>query len=167
MCRAHLFPNARLDEARLFSNGIRFGRGLQMVNILRDLPADLRAGRCYVPREVLARGGLSPADLLDAANEPRFRPLYNELITEAHGHLAAGWDYTNALPFRCIRVRLACAWPVLIGVRTLRRLHTDNVLDAGHRIRISRADVRLVMWRTMATCCWPRAWRRLFQWAGG
>ena len=37
ICRAHLFPNARLDEAQLIADGIRFGQGLQLVNILRDL----------------------------------------------------------------------------------------------------------------------------------
>ena len=33
MCRAHLFPNARLDDAQLLADGIRFGKGLQLVNI--------------------------------------------------------------------------------------------------------------------------------------
>ena len=33
ICRAHLFPDARLDEKQLISDGIRFGKGLQLVNI--------------------------------------------------------------------------------------------------------------------------------------
>jgi len=49
ICRAHLFPTAVLDDAFLLSNGVRFGKGLQLVNILRDLPVDLRHGRCYLP----------------------------------------------------------------------------------------------------------------------
>ena len=53
MCRAHLFPGAALDEAMLLANGVRFGKGLQLVNILRDLPVDLRNGRCYLPAEEL------------------------------------------------------------------------------------------------------------------
>src|SRR5580704_5609945 len=44
ICRAHLFPKARLDDAQLITDGIRFGKGLQLVNILRDLPADLKKG---------------------------------------------------------------------------------------------------------------------------
>src|ERR1035437_4249784 len=35
MCRAHLFPQAPLDDAFLLANGVRFGKGLQLVNILR------------------------------------------------------------------------------------------------------------------------------------
>ena len=44
MCRAHLFPRAPLDDAFLLANGVRFGKGLQLVNILRDVAADLRHG---------------------------------------------------------------------------------------------------------------------------
>jgi farnesyl-diphosphate farnesyltransferase len=51
ICRAHLFPNAKLDEPQFIADGIRFGKGLQLVNILRDLPADLKKGRCYLPLE--------------------------------------------------------------------------------------------------------------------
>ena len=46
MCRAHLFPKLRLDDTQLLADGVRFGKGLQLVNILRDLPADLKKGRC-------------------------------------------------------------------------------------------------------------------------
>ena len=112
MCRAHLFPKARLDDARLITDGIRFGKGLQLVNILRDIPSDLRQGRCYLPRERLTAAGLQPSDLLKPENEPRFRPLYASYLDLAAAHLLAGWDYTNRLPHSSVRVRLACAWPI-------------------------------------------------------
>ncbi|NBW87575.1 MAG: hypothetical protein EBR23_12335, partial [Planctomycetia bacterium] len=51
--RAHLFPVAPLDDAKLLHDGVRFGQGLQLVNILRDLPRDLRQGRCYLPLDRL------------------------------------------------------------------------------------------------------------------
>ena len=57
MCRAHLFPQAPVDDAFLLANGVRFGKGLQLVNILRDVAADLRQGRCYLPAERLAALG--------------------------------------------------------------------------------------------------------------
>src|SRR5687767_1506136 len=62
MCRARVFPQAKLDDAALLHDGVRFGKGLQLVNILRDLPRDLRQGRCYLPAERLARVGLSSRD---------------------------------------------------------------------------------------------------------
>src|ERR1039457_3057573 len=91
ICRAHLFPNAKLDEKQFIADGIRFGKGLQLVNILRDLPADLEKGRCYLPLEKLAEAGLSPEDLLQPANENKLRPLYDHYLDLAESHLAAGW----------------------------------------------------------------------------
>ncbi len=163
ICRAHLFPNAPLDEVTLLKNAVRFGKGLQLVNILRDLPKDLREGRCYLPAEKLREVGLTPVDLLNPENISKLRPLYDKQLTAAQAFLAAGWDYTNTLPYRQMRVRLACAWPILIGVKTLGRLRTGNVLDATQRIKISRADVRQVISRSVLTYPWPSAWRRLFR----
>ena len=162
LCRVHLFPNAPLDDARQLADGVRFGKGLQLVNILRDLPADLRQGRCYIPAPRLESIGLKPADLLERDAEPRFRQLYHAYLDQAAEHLAAGWNYTNAVPGSCIRVRLACAWPILIGVRTLARLRVENVLEAERRIKISRAEVRGLVFRSVLRYPFSGPWRRLF-----
>ena len=161
MCRAHLFPNAPLDDARLLADGVRFGKGLQLVNILRDLPADLRKGRCYLPAEELAEAGLTPADLLEPANEARLRPLHDRYLDRAEAHLAAGWAYTNALPWRCVRVRLACAWPILIGVKTIQRLRAANRLDPRQRVKVARREVRQIIVRSVLRYPWPAAWQRM------
>lgn len=163
MCRANLFPRAPLDDAFLLANGVRFGKGLQYVNILRDLPKDLRQGRCYLPADKLAAAGLTPADLLQPANEPRLRPLYHRYLDLATEHLAAGWDYTNALPRAQVRVRLACAWPILIGVQTLASLRRANPLDPAQRIKVSRAGVRQIMIQSLLRYPFQGAWEGLFQ----
>ncbi len=161
ICRTHLFPNASLDESRFLADAIRFGKGLQLVNILRDLPADLRQGRCYLPLEILTAAGLCPADLLQPANETRFRPLYGGHLDLAESHLEAGWRYTNDIPWTQVRVRLACAWPILIGLETLRRLRSENVLDPQRRVKISRAEVRRLICKSLLYYPWPGAWRGL------
>lgn len=163
MCRAHLFANATLDDATLLRQGVRFGQGLQLVNILRDLPRDLRQGRCYLPAEALRTEGLTATDLLAPQNEPRLRPLYNIYLERAQAHLAAGWDYTLMLPRGSARLRLACAWPILIGVDTLARLRHGNVLDPSQRLKVTRAEVRRVVFQTLWR--YPRrgAWQELFQ----
>jgi farnesyl-diphosphate farnesyltransferase len=121
----------------------------------------LRKGRCYLPGERLAGLGLAPAALLQPQSEPALRPLYAEYLDRAEAHLAAGWDYTNTLPWRCARVRLACAWPILIGVRTIERLRAGNVLDPRQRIKIGRGEVRGIILRSVLCYPWPGAWRRL------
>ena len=163
MCRAHAFPSAVVDEAFLLATGVKFGQGLQLVNVLRDLPRDLRQGRCYLPADRLAAAGLTPAALLDAANEAKLRPLYDGYLARAEEHLAARWAYTNALPRRCGRLRLACAWPILIGVQTLRMLRTSHVLDPQQRIKVPRAQVRKLMVTSLVCYPFPAAWRGLFE----
>jgi len=162
MCRAHLFPRARLDETQLVQNGIRFGKGLQLVNILRDLPRDLQQGRCYIPAQSLAACALLPVDLLRPESEPRFRPVYHSLLDRAEAHLAAGWAYTNSIPPNQWRIRLACAWPILIGVRTLRLLRTSNVLDANQRVKVSRGEVKDLMLQTLLHVPFPGKFRTLY-----
>ncbi len=162
ICRAHLFPNARLDEKQLIEDGIRFGKGLQLVNILRDLPADLKIGRCYLPMQRLAEVKLSPELLFSPASEEKFLKLYHEYLDQAEAHLAAGWRYTNTLPFGQFRVRLACAWPVLIGLRTIEKLRAANVAELQARVKISRNEVYGIMWRSVLASPLPFVWRKLY-----
>jgi len=48
------------DVAEMSACGVRFGKALQLTNVLRDCPRDLRIGRCYFPRDLLAQAGLRP-----------------------------------------------------------------------------------------------------------
>lgn len=162
ICRAHLFPGARLDEKQFFLDGIRFGKGLQLVNILRDLPADLKNGRCYLPQERLESLRLLPETLLSPVNEQKFLPLYHEHLDKAAAHLAAGWRYTNALPYGQFRVRLACAWPILIGGETIAKLRAADLAGLRQRVKVSRGEVRAVLFRSLAACPFPGAWRKLY-----
>ncbi|HEY6169896.1 MAG TPA: phytoene/squalene synthase family protein [Verrucomicrobiae bacterium] len=163
ICRARLFPDVPLDETQLLTDAVRFGKGLQLVNILRDLPRDLREGRCYLPDEDLVAAGLKSADLLWAENMPRLRPVYDAWLARADAHLAAGWNYTNALPRNQRRLRLACAWPILIGVRTLALLRTGNPLDPAQRIKVGRAEVRGLVICSLFALPFGGAWRGQFE----
>ena len=73
MSLAHIIsiPEEKRDE--FFEKGIRFGKAPQMINILRDIPEDLRFGRCYIPIEGLDRYELKPEDLMDHNNIDTFR----------------------------------------------------------------------------------------------
>lgn len=161
LCRTHLFPDRSMDEAAWFEDARLFGKGLQFVNILRDLPKDLKVGRCYLPLEDLRSVDLQPADLLNANNEARLRPVYNHWLNRADTCLEAGWRYTQRLPRSHGRLRLGCAWPVLIGMRTVQLLRTRPVLDPSIRIKVPRADIRRIQMKTFLTLPFPSAWARL------
>ncbi len=149
------------DLPRMRQLGIRFGQGLQMTNVLRDIPRDLRHGRCYLPRQDLARLGLEPRDLLDPASAPAVRPLLVDLLNATLDHYEAGWQYTFAIPKRETRMRLACAWPLLIGLRTLDLLaRTPNWLDPAVSLKVPRVRVYGLMAHSLATVWSTRAMGR-------
>ena len=140
---------ARWNVGRMQSEGVRFGKALQMTNVLRDIPRDLRHGRCYVPASELAAHGLAPADLLDASAMPKFRPLFAALLAIAAQHYEAAWHYTFEIPRAEWRMRVACAWPLLIGEATLSALgRHPNPLAAAEPVKISRAAVRAIVARS-------------------
>jgi farnesyl-diphosphate farnesyltransferase len=145
-----------VEESRRL--GIRFGQGLQLTNILRDVPRDLRQGRCYLPRQDLLRLGLSPGDLLDPGVAPMLRPLLVELLQVALERYEAGWRYTLSIPVAEFRMRLACAWPLLIGLRTLAVLaETPAWLDPAVTLKVSRAGVYGLITRSLLTVWSNRA----------
>ena len=156
LCREHLFPTAQLDDKLLLLNAVRFGKGLQLVNVLRDLRADALLGRCYLPADSLRSIGLEPGDFLNPENGPRLRSLYDGYLDRAQDHLEAGWAYTTSLPRRHVRVRLACAWPILIGIQTVEKLRQGPVL-AETRVKVSRREVRRVLIRSVL--CYPSSSR--------
>ncbi|MGF6721692.1 farnesyl-diphosphate farnesyltransferase [Paraburkholderia sp. GAS41] len=130
----------------MLQRGVRFGKALQMTNVLRDCGKDLRIGRCYLPVEMLDRFGLSPQDLLEPGNSLRARPLLVELVRLTLDHFRLAVDYTLALPAFSVRLRLACLWPVLIGLETVLLLvHNDDWLDPDKVSKIQRGKVYRVI----------------------
>jgi farnesyl-diphosphate farnesyltransferase len=151
MC-AHRPSLARWVRARLAAVGVRFGKGLQLTNILKDLPRDLRRGRCYVPAALVREAGLEPRDLLNRETLPAIRPVLNRLVGIALEHLDQGWLYTMAIPRRELRLRLACMWPILFAGATLRLLAGSSAwLDPSANLKISKGQVYRIMAMTVLT----------------
>jgi farnesyl-diphosphate farnesyltransferase len=147
MTRAHTRALRFWDETEMSACGVRFGKALQYTNILRDIPKDLRIGRCYLPAEMLRAEKLSPQELLDPANSARARPLLFKLLRVALGHYREARRYTLAIPPPLGRLRLACLWPILIGLPTLEKLARNGTfLEPGAPSKVSRGFVQ----RTLA-----------------
>src|ERR1700722_7005940 len=125
----------------VLGRGIRFGKALQMTNVLRDCGKDLRIGRCYLPATMLDRFGLSPQDLLLPNASLRARPLMFELVRKTLHHFREAVEYTLAIPAFSVRLRFACLWPILIGLKTLLVLvHNDDWINPGKVSKMHRTD---------------------------
>ena len=139
---------------RMAELGVRFGKALQMTNVIRDVPKDLRAGRCYVPREMLDQAILTPEDLLSPSVSQKARPVLSALVSRALEFYVSAEEYILATPRQSARLRLAMIWPVLIGLATLELLlRSPNWLNPEKRIRVSRPWIYGMMIRSIP-CAW-------------
>ena len=136
LCAHHLPRYSHLPMVTLEPLARDFGKALQLVNILRDLPADLATGRCYLPADELAAAGGNPAALDPSA----VRPIFRRWHARAAELLEAGRRYIVAI--RPARIRAGCFIPWHLAIRTLALLETDPPLEATGRIKVSRAVVR-------------------------
>ncbi|HEY1609937.1 MAG TPA: phytoene/squalene synthase family protein [Paraburkholderia sp.] len=152
MTYAHVPAALNGDPATLMKNGVRFGKALQMVNVLRDCGKDLRIGRCYLPETMLHQAGLRAEDLLAPDASRRARALLFDLVRRTLDHFRAAIDYTFAIPAWSLRLRLACLWPILIGLETLLLLvDNENWLDPQQASKLKRGDVyRILAGSTLA-----------------
>ncbi|MDQ2659228.1 MAG: squalene/phytoene synthase family protein [Verrucomicrobiota bacterium] len=158
VCFRHLAKFSDRPREEMLSLGKDYGQGLQLVNILRDAGADLRAGRCYLPADELRSLGIAPEELLAAPL--RAEPLLRVWHDRAEQGMAAGLEYACAIRPR--RVRLATALPTLIGARTLSLLRTAGARAFEEKIKIGRAEVRQIIFHTVRTLAAPRALRAAF-----
>ncbi len=139
------------DVPAMRERGIRFGKALQMTNILRDCAKDLRIGRCYLPEDVLAAHGLRAADLLAPDAYPRARGVLFDLLRVALDQYRDACTYTVAIPRRFVRLRLACLWPILIGLETLELLAGhDGWLDPAKPAKVPRKRIYRIMASSLA-----------------
>jgi farnesyl-diphosphate farnesyltransferase len=163
LCFEHLPSLSKLSKDEMLRLGTRYGKGLQMINILRDLPADLRIGRCYLPLEDLRRVHLSPSDLLDPGAWERCYVPYASLVAQTKEWLDDGLQYVLALPRGEVRLRMACAWPLLLARRTIAMLESGpNVLDPKKRVKVSRRQVYQIMALSTAAVYSKSSLRRLY-----
>lgn len=138
---AHLsLSNAARGTMQQFAEG--FGRGLQLVNILRDMSGDLERRVCFIPRAELARHGLSPLDITDPARASRVHQALEPLFELAERSLDEALEYVLSIPSSARDVRSFCLIPLWLAVVTLKECHrSPSLLDPRARVKLSRVQV--------------------------
>ena len=124
------FSTLEYEEMTLL--GENYGKGLQLLNILRDFPEDFVSGRCYFPGSFSGSdGGIIWSQVRDQWQE------------RCGSLLQASVDYVGSL--NRARVRFATSLPALIGARTLKRIVNSDWDNLCGRIKVSRAEVKRIM----------------------
>ena len=94
-----LMPASR-ERAELVARARALGDAMQITNILRDVGEDRGIGRCYLPRETMARFGVALADLDRGAVTPAYAGLWEHLAGQAEALYDAAAPGIRALPRR-------------------------------------------------------------------
>ena len=147
LCFRHVRNFSGLSEDDMLALGKLYGMALQLINVLRDVGADLRAGRCYFPEFELTAAHLTTSQIL---SEPeRFQPIYQAWIGKAKSGLECGVQYSRAIRNR--RVRAATVLPALIGARTLALLNEIGASALQRTVKVPRSEVRRMILRLALT----------------
>jgi phytoene synthase len=78
-------------DPRAQDYAINLGVALQLTNILRDVQADARMGRVYLPQEDLRRFGVIVEDLREGRYSPAFVALMTFEAARARDYYARAW----------------------------------------------------------------------------
>ena len=124
--------------------GARMGKGLQLINILRDIGEDTRDGRCYLPCQ--------PADI----QTEWF--LWLQTCTE---HLECGLRYVQHVAHT--KLRYATALPLLLGIQTVAKMRASPWDKIQQGIKISRLDVASILAQAAIACRSAAAMEKLYR----
>jgi farnesyl-diphosphate farnesyltransferase len=110
----------------LIDLGMKYGKGLQLVNILRDVPIDLSAGRCYLP-------------VVDPRDQVVLMQCHQRWLVTASEWVAAGRIYAASMESRSLRA--ATLLPALLAEKTLELLRDATWKSLQTPIKIRRRVV--------------------------
>lgn len=161
LCAAHLPGLVHLRQGDLLASGVSLGKALQLTNVVRDLAADLRIGRCYIPQPLLDEHGLTSARLFAMTSEPprdlgearAMRKLTSSLLRLGIQRCDEAWPYVQAIPPSLVRLRLACVWPLLLALDTLAMLGNvgSPLVTPDQPVKVSRQSVYALVLSTTAS----------------
>ena len=99
-------------DPAVLSRADAMGHAMQLTNILRDVGEDLRAGRCYLPADMMEHHGVTESDL-EAGGSPGYRDLIIEMSRIAEDAFEEGLAGLPHLP-------LALRFPVSVAAYVYR-----------------------------------------------
>lgn len=160
ICIKHIPALKHWDRSTQIDLGIKFGKALQLTNILRDIPKDHAIKRCYIPEELLLIASSNPDEILAQLNSDEL-DLLETIVKNTIEYYRSAIDYTLCIPSSQYRLRLACSLPILIGLKTLNLFHqTLTNQRQVNAVKISRSDVYKTLFKTILLARWNGTLRR-------
>ena len=136
-------------DPRARDYAVHLGTALQLTNIIRDVGADARDGRVYLPQQDLAAFGVGEHDLTAGRHDERFVRLMEHQAARARGFYAAA---AAAFPAADARSLVAAEIMGRIYRALLEEIQTRRFAVFGERVTLpARRKVAI------AVRCWAAA----------
>lgn len=116
---------------------VQFGRGLQLVNILKDHREDRRRGVTWLPRQIFNSRGRGNNGEIETSLENRVM----HVVRVAQRDFEAALRYVLLIPVRERGVRSFLAITLGLAILTLRRINSNPGFRRGDDVKISRRQV--------------------------
>ncbi len=133
-----------VTTAQMQEWGARMGKGLQLINILRDIGEDTRDGRCYLP-----------------CQPENIQPEWSLWLQTCTQHLECGLLYVQHVTHA--KLRYATALPLLLGIQTVAKMRTSPWEKVQQGIKISRLDVASILAQAAIACRSATAMEKLYR----
>lgn len=125
------------------------GIGMQLTNILRDIPEDLTRGRIYLPLDELERYGYSEGELISGVVNGAFQALMRFQVDRAREHLRSGAELLKFLPLR------SRACPASLAQLYERIL--ERIVKQGYDVFRRRVSLRMSEKLFLTSMAWMRS----------
>jgi len=152
-CRRSANPVGRLvlriagyRDARLDRSSDALCTALQLTNFWQDFGRDWRAGRLYVPRDVLEECAADEAHLAGGAMTAAWACALERCFAVTRGLFAEGRGVCDGVRGR-LGAELRFTW--LGGMRVLERVERARSVLLERRPSLGPADVPLLLWRAL------------------
>lgn len=139
------------SKERLMSLAVSFGQGLQMTNILKDFWDDRKGGACWLPQDVFQQAGFDLNHVPSDDYVDSFGEGLAKLISIACFHLKNALAYTLIIPRHQTGIRKFCLWAIGMAIFTLKNLKEKRDYRSGKDVKISRRQLRSIIFVTNAT----------------
>ncbi len=124
------------DKPVLLSDELaeRFGKGLQMTNIIKNMRLDYNEGRRFIPGAII-HGEVSYEEMMDSRTAGKVRNnVLERILSYVEPNLNVAFDYIKSIPEKLSGYRAFCLVPLITAIKTL-----ENIKDAGAE-KVFRGD---------------------------
>ncbi len=141
------------DNPRFIELGKRIGMALQITNILRDMPNDIKIGRIYLPITDLIAKEIMPQDLLQKKTYKKLKPIVFKWIKWGAENINCAAEFMQMIPRWRFFDRATVAWPVIWSLDTFILLASSkNLLDKNKLQKIPKKKIYLTMLASPLYC---------------